>query len=326
MMARRFPLESPQSIKMMEPGEETRRDQNDPESTAYIPPDGETMKELQVDHGTVGGPDLQVLIDAFDRAGFHAHYGGPHGNQITHMGLVPFPDNTYLELISTVDPDQKSPLWPLHIAGDGGPCAFAVIEEDLDSEISRLREASVPIRKTIVIERERPDGAVMRGQLVFVGDHEPGAIFPFLIKDETPRSIRTTPPASAKEPYSPWITGLDTILIGVADLEKTSDKFRKAYGFPAPKMGTEPELDARLARFVGTPVTLASPRSLEGWLSQRIERFGESPCAFLLRTNDPEKAREHYHVKEWCRWSKDRVGFLPREAVPGVRIAIITSC
>ena len=46
------------------------------------------------------------------------------------MALLSFADGSYVELISTLEPRQTSPLWHAHIAGDGGPCARAVGVDD----------------------------------------------------------------------------------------------------------------------------------------------------------------------------------------------------
>jgi hypothetical protein len=42
-------------------------------------------------------------------------------------------------------------------------------------------------------------------------------------------------------------------------------------------------LAARLASFAGTPVVLATPLNKQSWLTERLQRFGEAPCAFVLR-------------------------------------------
>jgi len=85
---------------------------------------------LRVDHVTIAGSHLASLEQAFTGVGLKPAYGGPHSNGITHMDLLSFADGSYIELISTLEPGQTSPLWHAHIAGDGGPCAWAVGVDD----------------------------------------------------------------------------------------------------------------------------------------------------------------------------------------------------
>ena len=37
-----------------------------------------------------------------------------------------------------------------------------------------------------------------------------------------------------------------------------------------------------MAVFAGTPLVLAEPLNAQSWIAERIERFGEGPCAFVL--------------------------------------------
>jgi hypothetical protein len=56
-----------------------------------------------------------------------------------------------------------------------------------------------------------------------------------------------------------------------------------------------------LASFNGTPVVLAAPTGT-GWLEQRLEKFGESPCAFLIDTVDLEAAAVRHPLDRREGW------------------------
>jgi hypothetical protein len=89
---------------------------------------------LRVDHVTIAGPHLTPLEHAFAGIGLKPTYGGLHSNGITHMAMLSLGDGSYIELISTLEAGQTSPLWRAHIAGDGGPCAWAVEADDVAAE------------------------------------------------------------------------------------------------------------------------------------------------------------------------------------------------
>jgi hypothetical protein len=71
-------------------------------------------------------------------------------------------------------------------------------------------------------------------------------------------------------------------VIGVQDLDAAIARYQSAYGLPAPQRQDDPSFGAKLAWFTGTPVVLAAPFSSRSWLIARLQRFGESPCAFIL--------------------------------------------
>jgi len=50
----------------------------------------------------------------------------------------------------------------------------------------------------------------------------------------------------------------------------------------APAEQVDATFGARLAVFTGTPVVLAEPLNTHSWIAERIQRFGEGPCAFVL--------------------------------------------
>ena len=81
---------------------------------------------LAIDHATLAARELEPLSDLFRRLGLDPVYGGTHSNGITHMAVLGFPDGSYLELISTLQPGQPSPWWEQAIHTSAGPCAWAV--------------------------------------------------------------------------------------------------------------------------------------------------------------------------------------------------------
>jgi hypothetical protein len=275
---------------------------------------------LKVDHVTIAGARLGPLEQAFTSVGLKPEYGGPHSNGITHMALLSFADGSYIELISTLEPGQISPLWHTHIAGDGGPCAWAVEVDDVAAEAARLAALGVPVAGPTYLNRRRPDGVLVEWDLAFLGSGGPGATLPFIIKDRTPRVWRVPPSTQVAEA---GLRGVAMVVLGVEHLDRSIDLFRRLYGWPAPQTGEDADLGARLAHFPGTPVTLAAAPQKSGWLAERLARFGESPCAFLLGASDVEATARRFSFAGAGSWFGRWIRWLDPARLKGIRLGLV---
>jgi catechol 2,3-dioxygenase-like lactoylglutathione lyase family enzyme len=269
--------------------------------------------ELKVDHATAAGKDLRVMEHALEAAGLPYEYGGPHANHATEMALISFPDGSYLELIaiqSKADPAAvaASP-WQKCMEGNAGPCAWASRPADLPAEAARLRAAGVAVTPAVKNGRKRPDGVQLEWETAQVGAAN-GNFFPFLIRDFTPRDRRAYP---SGKPTAPNFTGIAKVVLAVRDLDASIAQYQKAFGLPAPQRQDDADLGAKLAWFAGTPVVLAAPAGSKTWLAERIQRFGETPCAFILGGG---KA-----VKPGTTWFGKPVSWLAPEAL-GWRLGV----
>jgi hypothetical protein len=275
---------------------------------------------LKVDHVTIAGSHLASLEQAFAGVGLKPAYGGPHSNGITHMALLSFANGSYVELISTLEPGQASPLWHTHIAEDGGPCAWAVGVDDVAAEAARLAALGVPVRGPLYLNRQRPDGVLVEWDLAFLGDDGPGATLPFIIKDRTPREWRVPPSTRAAEA---GLRGVAMVVLGVEHLDRSVALFRSAYGWPAPRMAEDADFGAQLAHFPGTPVTLAAAPAGSGWLAERLAQFGESPCAFLLGASDVDSAAQPSPLARPGSWFGRRITWFDPARLKGIRLGLV---
>jgi hypothetical protein len=234
--------------------------------------------DLRIDHVTVAGRDLERLGEAFSEAGLDAEYGGHHSNGITHMSVVGFRDGSYVELISTVDPDAESPWWNGPIHRDGGPCAWAIEVDDIEAVSAGLGDRGIVVDGPDRYQRTREDGTLVEWDLATLGEGELGATLPFLVSDRTPRERRVRPTGRLAE--SP-IRGVDTVILGVSDVDDAIATFETAFGMSDPIRGEHEALSAAVASFPDQPVALAEPRGT-GWLADRIAAFGPRPVGYLL--------------------------------------------
>lgn len=281
-----------------------------------IPP-----RALSVDHVTIAGTNLSQLQDAFDAVGLATEYGGAHSNGVTHMALLGFNDGSYIELISTISADQRNiPIWKEHIVRDGGPCGWAARCDDVAAELKRLAGAGLAVQGPFPGSRQRPDGKTAAWNLGFVGKQSPGGVLPFIIEDTAPRANRVQPSSSVA---GSTLRGVALVVIGVSDLTDSIALFRRAYDWPAPWIREDQEFGARLAHFLGTPVVLAAPASADNWLAKRIERFGESPCALLIRTGDFPTTARRFGLDWTTPWFGRLVAWFDPADLNGTRLGLI---
>lgn len=279
------------------------------------------MTTLTIDHVTIAGRNLAALESAFGLLGLGAVYGGAHSNGITHMSVLGFDDGSYIELISTRDKEEKSPLWEDCISGDAGICAWAVEADDVPAEASRLAARGIQVKGPVYMNRRRPDGKTAEWDLAFIGAHEPGSKLPFIIKDRTPRELRVEP---TKTVSGTELTGIGKIILGVTDIGASMESFRRFYDLPEPEITDDEYFGAKMAGFKDAPVILASPLGSEGWLPERLNRFGELPCGFLIRTVDFEKTISRFKVAELTDLFGHRVAWLSMNGFHGTKIGFIS--
>lgn len=275
---------------------------------------------LKVDHASICASRLDDLRSAFALVGLTTDYGGPHANGGTHMALLGFDDGSYLELIAPLTPGgaDDSP-WGRMIAGNAGTCAWAIASQDIQAEATRLKHAGVPVEGPSPGSRKRSDGTVIRWQTEQVGTGGAGSVLPFMIQDETARNLRVKPSASVQ---GSGVNGISNVVIAVQDLDSSIALFRKAYDLPQPAMEVQQQFGAKLAKFDGTPVILATPLDNSGWLKQRLQAFGESPVAFLLGSSGDADKKFGFTAAEGT-WFGKHVRWLPADKLNGVRLGAI---
>lgn len=275
---------------------------------------------LTIDHVTIAASRLSMLESMFTAVGLAPEYGGAHSNGVTHMSVLGFDDGSYIELISTLSPGQTSPMWDAFIVGDGGPCAWAARTDDIAGEVARLSALGVPVQGPAPLNRTRPDGALVEWELAFLGDGSPGATFPFLIQDKTPREQRIQP--------SPGIAGsalrgVVGVVLAVPDRESATRLFQRAFGLGEPTGGESELLGAHLATFAGTAVTLAEPNGANSWLDLRLERFGPAPCAFLLGSEDLNATGRRVPLGEPEEWIGRELRWIAPDRLLGAHIGVV---
>jgi len=276
---------------------------------------------FNIDHASLCGSNLDNLRQAFASVGLTTDYGGPHATGGTHMALLGFDDGSYLELIAPQDATAaQSSGWAKFMSADAGPCAWAVEPKDIDAEVQRLKAAGTAVTGPENGTRKRPDGMNIEWQVANVGSGTPGALLPFLIQDRTPRQWRVAPSASVQ---GSMLTGVEIVVLAVNDLNSAISLFRKTYNWAEPIIEDHGDFGAKLAYFPGQPVVLAMPNGGKSFLAERLQKFGESPAAYLLATNDYNAANKKFKLSGAKPWFSQRVGWFDQGKLKGIKIGVI---
>jgi len=274
--------------------------------------------DWKIDHATVAGRDLQQMQASLKKAGIDSVYGGAHTNHATEMALVSFPDGSYLELMGIqANADQaavRAHEWSKYLTADAGPCAWALRVGDIAAEVARLKAAGVTVSAPENGGRQRPDGVKLQWQTSSIGEGTRGGFFPFLIQDRTPREQRVYPQG---KPVTREFRGIARVVIAVRNLDDAVKRYRKAYGLPEPIKQADAEFGAQLALMGGGTVVLAAPLNADSWLTKRLDRIGEAPCAFVLAANNLDKWR----TETKSRWFATEIRWLDAGWMLGVEAA-----
>jgi len=290
-----------------------------PFSSSVMADEKQSPLVLELDHASICGPDLGALRQAFTDAGMTPDFGGPHGNGVTQMALIGFDDQSYIELIAPVKPGVTAGSdWAKFMTGEAGTCAWAVGTNVLLQDVDRLKKAGIAVDEPKRGSRKRPDGMSLEWMTAQVGPGTPGSTLPFIIEDQTPRAWRVQTSESVKGAPA---YGVESVIVGVNNLDSAIALFRKAYGWAEPL--TENQKDfGKLAYFPGEPVILATPSS-GGWLADRLGRFGESPVAYLLGTRDFAAATKKYKLNNTKIWFGQKVAWFDPAKLKGARVGVI---
>ncbi|WP_435332902.1 VOC family protein [Haloarchaeobius sp. TZWWS8] len=258
--------------------------------------------DLRLDHVPTAWQDGAAAVAAIESVGLPTSVGGEHADGTTEMYVVGFPDGSYLELITNTGEETPS-RWPAFIAGDAGPCAWCLDVDDIRAFMKQTIDADLHVSGPDRDGRERPDGVYVEWETATVGDHL-GLTHPFAIEDRTPRRYRVAPdPALDEGP----LVGLSEVVVLTDEPAPLVDDLDRWLGVPRQQVLDRPEFGARLRRFPGAPVAVATPTGDR--LENRLARFGPAVCAVLVETTSLDAAAERFDLTDPREWGSDAVAW-----------------
>ena len=257
-----------------------------------------------IDHIVILVDDLDAAIEQYENLGFVVESGGRHP-RFTHNALISIGDGSYIELIAFYDLDgADAHRWFKYREANGGLIDYAVLTDNLQSEIDRLKSAGIEYKGPNEGARKRPDGEEIAWKTATPADGLAG--LPFLIEDVTHRDLRVPDGAGVAHPNG--VESLETLVVAVENLDTAVRQYKTLFGrepedldFSSKGHGIEGVLFT-LGRY---RIELHAP-TMEGGITDELKERGEGPYEVIFRgaqTNiiDPNRAgNARLTVKE--RW------------------------
>jgi glyoxalase-like protein len=138
-----------------------------------------------LDHILLGSRDLQGGIDFVERhTGVRATFGGVHPGRATQNALLSLGERRYLEIIAPdpAQPGVKNPMASgLHSLAEPRLVGWAAHPGDLSVFAEKLRIAGLAFEGPTPGSRKRPDGQLLKWQIVSLADTASG-LLPFFIE------------------------------------------------------------------------------------------------------------------------------------------------
>jgi hypothetical protein len=138
-----------------------------------------------LDHILLGSPDLQGGIDFVEkRTGVRATFGGVHPGRGTQNALLSLGERRYLEIIAPdpAQPGVKNPLASsLHSLAEPRLVGWAAHPGSVTAFAEKLGAAGLKFEGPTPGSRKRPDGQLLKWQIVSLADSAPG-LLPFFIE------------------------------------------------------------------------------------------------------------------------------------------------
>jgi len=135
--------------------------------------------------------DLDQAVREYEVLGFTVTPGGEHADGLTRNALIPFRDNSYLELVAFLDPEDPRENvwgWRAFLPSGGGLIDYCAVSDDPGDDARVLEERGLGVEGPTDGGRRLPDGTEIRWRVARIRQN--GRLLPFLIEDVTPLPVR----------------------------------------------------------------------------------------------------------------------------------------
>lgn len=275
------------------------------------------------DHFIVLVNDLDVAVQTFRNLGFDARVGGQHPAFGSHNALIALADGTYLELVAFRDPAlAATTFWGAGVAklrageGWGG---FVLASNDLANDAAHLRERALAVGEPSAGSRTRPDGQTVAWHIALINATPVGRL-PFLIQDDTPRTLRVEPANAGLGSRA----RVREVIVAVKDATTARDAYRALLGGePARVKNTAGDVEGYRVACEWGSIVLAQPARGGSALAEQLAKRGEGLYALTLQIEGMGRDRRELRQRG-IALTNDAQGFLiAPEFACGARIRVV---
>lgn len=237
-----------------------------------------------IDHIVIAVRDLGRAAADFSEAGFTVTPGGEHAGGLTHNALIALCDGSYFELIAWKRPDTSGEnAWWRRLQAGEGFVDYALRADDLDAEVTRLREAGLDVPDPVAGGRTRPDGQRVEWRNLRFGPRSPA--LPFYCHSTNDRSLRV--PSGEATVHRNDVAGVAGVTIGVADLDAAARDYARLTGTDGEDLIANARDTGRGRRFQiandAVHLDLVTAAVADSGLGKSIAERGEVPVMVVLR-------------------------------------------
>jgi catechol 2,3-dioxygenase-like lactoylglutathione lyase family enzyme len=274
----------------------------------------------RLDHVTIAVRDLDTTTQCFERLGFTVVSGGINKTLAAESSFV-YLGTTYLEFMAHYDPIHTLEVLPnagatLNILDvrDAVIVDFCVDSADIEQDVEILQDTGLVVDRPMDIKRILPGGNPLDVRLFFPGGRFWRQPWPFLYQRLT--AVQGLLPQWRV--HAIGATELESVALGVKDLERVSDIYRHRFGFERYEQDSFPVLHARREKFRIGPSTIdiLAP-SGEGRLQNELNEAGEGVFSVVISVKDVHQSHDFLEQQGvGCIWDDNVEGTLlidPRE-------------
>lgn len=246
----------------------------------------------QIDHLVIIVRDLETAAEKASAAGFTVVPGGEHGSGLSHNALIAFQDGSYIELFAFLDPNAPTanPWWTRLWEG-GGLADYALLSDDLAAETAAIQARGVDFPEPWNLGRTRPDGERLEWHMATPEKNG----WPFLIQDETPRTMRV-PHDTQEVTHANGAIGVAGVTIVVPDLAAARNDFAAITGNdpvdvepPFPGVSHALQMPAGTERdqwfcLIEPEASLDEDTDVASIPARYLTKYGAGPFAVTLKT------------------------------------------
>ncbi|HEY0069588.1 MAG TPA: VOC family protein [Chloroflexia bacterium] len=236
---------------------------------------------MLLDHIVILVDDLDLASRDYADLGFSVVVGGKHADGLTQNALIAFEDGSYLELLNFLSPPPEEHLFAMGAQSAEGIISYALLPDDIESDIARARRHGLHIRGPIRGGRLRPDGLEIEWQTGRTDD----PALPFLCADVTPRDLRV--PHGPAQLHPNGVTGIAEVEVLVEDLGEAARLYAALLGDAAEVAREYGQHAQDAVRFKLAHTTLSLHPARNTAEQRRLKSHGPGPHALTLLSTHP---------------------------------------
>lgn len=263
--------------------------------------------EFVFDHLVHFVEEPEKAVQEFQAVGFHAVEGGVHEDRGTYNGLSYF-GLSYIEFLGTYDRDlvknTEHPSFSLisTIIRDEfreGFARFAIRTTNIEGVAQRFKEHGLKMTGPVPLHRKRPDGSVVKWQLLYAGTDEEGPELPFIIQWEAEDDEREKDliqqKVMADHPNGEALK-IASLSFAVKDLKESVRQWSILLNAPVKDAYTDEKLNAQGQAVVIGDVEIIFYEPIgKGIVQHKLESRGEKPFQIVIQGGKEEKSFDLFH-------------------------------